>query len=383
MKHKTKNLSLIIGLVIGLFMLSGCADSLTNAEQSLNPTDTKETYIPAGTYKTIDKVINSSVTISATVDNPLNNNNSASSFMVSKTKFDVDTIKSSLWTNYELISENTFPDVYTCQTKDGNYLTVANRGSISMVSQRYLNKIQPFVYINEGSLYNGDCYISDEDLPFMTQNQARDKAMSLLEKIGASNMEVESIYVLKNDTLKEQYDLMSQEGDIFSIDKKTGEKIYEKKRFTEEDDCYLIKLREVVNGISLLSNNHGNPDDDSYVAGSSGQIIISNSGIENLDICGHYSVTNEEDIQPIINVDSAVKTIETKYSQVLLDHPISIEKISLESVPTIDDKEKDIYRLVPSWIFYSFKEVSEMGNSEKSKIPFITIVNALNSQEML
>ena len=306
-----------------------------------------------------------------------------SSYSVEKTDFVWTQVKDILLEDKEIETEQELSEGYTCATSDSDLLTVTGGGNIFFATDRYLNKISPTVTVQENAPgYNGDHFDAQKDLPFMTQDQAIKKALSLLDNLKITNMAVQKTYVLEHSQLQKEQDALAEAGEAWTFDKEKNERIPVAVQYTEEDDFYYFTLWETLDGIHITPYPHGSPDDDSYVTGARAEMILSSRGIEYLSVESHYMVMNKEEEEALIRPEQAIQALENKYDQIILSNPVTVENMSLLYVPEIVNKNENKFELTPVWAFFTTEEITALGAKDNKAIKETMVYfNAVNGKE--
>lgn len=371
---KRKMVCFILAVCICFFAM-GCAE---NAEGVSSPT------LPDAPKGVEGEILNEFVTLKLPpIENP--ERGQYASYAVEKTTFAWPQTKDVLLQRKELKTEEEIPEGHTCTTSDHAFLTVIEGGNMMFATSKYLEKIDPTVYLQENSVhFNGGQFGSDEDLPFMKQEDAIEEVFAWLSDLKVENMTIEKTYVLDHRQLQKEHDAQSAAGEAETFDKGKNERVPFHIQYTEDDDCYYFILRETLDGINVFSYPHGSPDDDSYVTGASAEIVLSRSGIEYLSVSSHYTVKNREEEQTILPAEQAIQILKNKYDQMILSNPIAVEEMSLLYIPEIINNSKNQFVLTPVWAFDTTEEITVLGaEGNKGKKETYVLINAITGKEIL
>lgn len=300
--------------------------------------------------------------------------------------FDFETVKNILMQASKIKEEAIFQNgaVYNGQTEN-EMLSIENPGSLSYRTSNFSEKIDAMlsnvmnIYSDE---YDPNVFISSENLPFMTQDQACEKAVLFLNELCDMQFQIEKIYTLEKNAMQKKMDSLIERGAIVKLDGETLErKPAEKIVYTDSDNCYYIRLREAAGNLTLFDEPHGNPDDDTYIPGSFAEIAISEDGIVYLYVSGVFDVSDNISSYEILSVDSALKSLIESYNQIIPNNNTTVTGVKLIYLPEVTDKKSNEYILTPAWHFTTQEEV--IFNGETHFIYSFVLLNAVTGKEIL
>ncbi|WP_156136476.1 hypothetical protein [Candidatus Soleaferrea massiliensis] len=292
------------------------------------------------------------------------------------TEMDVMLAKKIFLKGKEITSVQSMPDVYICSTSDADTLRINDKGFLSYCTDSYTQSISSVTRFLEGDyIYSGDEYLSDQNLPFMTQEEARAEAISLLESLHIENMEVQKLYVLADG-------LVLKANNADGSAEESNNSVSEDVQGDGWKDCYYLSLREKIDDIDLMDMPNGNPDGDAYVTGVSAQIVLSADGVEYFSLDGHYSITAEGTGGKTVSIQDAVAAVKEKYARQTLDRPIAIREISMSYAPRAVNKEQNEYELVPVWLFKTSQEIQAINAENAEEKTAYLLIDARTGEEL-
>lgn len=303
------------------------------------------------------------------------------SFQAKQREFDVEKVKN-LLLNAEETEEKLWQDgrVYTCQN-DAEYLTVENPGAITYVTTRYLEKIEPLLefFLNPYSeQYDVQSFMSPDDFPFMTQEEAVSKSVALLKELTGQDFELENIYVLEKKLMKEKMEEWAAYRTERNRANGREEKAPEIPKYTKADNCYYIRLRQTAGSLLLFDESHG--PDDASIPGTFADVVISKDGVIRLHAAVVYDVQDGKTENKIKTADEAIALVAEKYRDNIPLDKTTVTGMELIYVPETDDKESGEYTLTPVWCFTTERYVSYFGDS--GTIFSHILINAVTGDEI-
>lgn len=248
--------------------------------------------------------------------------------------------------------------------------------------QPYIRQIL-FRYITPGdTTYNLDRFREniDRDLPFMPYRQAEDEVKKALVSLGITVYEEVETYALDYQTLQAQEQVMKEKGDLTSP--KDGS-IMLKDHWSEEDDTYYMIFRGSIDNIPVYPLEHGNVESNTLVEGNNIEAAYSQRGLEYLTIYSPYQKksVDQEDLT-IIGVEEALAAVKRKYSNIILTDPTTITGIKFYYVPTLINRSRDEFRMVPAWTF-ELEQVRKNDKGEQIASHSRIIIDASTGGEIL
>lgn len=381
---KTKSLT-VIALLLLLLVVTAC--------QRL-PDDQGQIAIPSASMdnsvRHIQRQLDTNLSVDAEVNAP-SDIEKLDILLVTPQRLDtqVQTLKNWLIDDSKIANKEEYDgrgggSKYVFRTVDGKYLGVGNNNVhfITENFQTYIRQIL-FRYIIPGdTTYDLSRFKQnrDLDLPFMPYRQAEDKAKKLLTSLGISTYDVVESYALDYKTLQNQEKAMKEKGDLTSP--KDGS-ITTKDRWSEEDEIYYMIFRSSLNNIPVYPLNHGSVEKNTIVLSGYINVAYSQRGLEYLRIDYPYekkSIDREE--VKIISADEALAVATRKYENVILTDPTTITAIELYYVPTLINKSRDEFRMVPAWSF-ELEEIRKRANDEPYTAHSRIIIDATTGGEIL
>lgn len=146
--------------------------------------------------------------------------------------------------------------------------------------------------------------------------------------------------------------------------------------FTEADDCYDIRMEQVVNGLPLTANySHNVRKDGIYVPSGEIVVVCTRDGIEYVSCAGNYEIL-EKDVKEAVPMDEVYETLERKF-RMLMYGTVEVNEMRLVYYPFPLSTENINweYEFVPAWCF-SFQP-GETGITKN------IYVNAVTGEEIV
>lgn len=189
-----------------------------------------------------------------------------------------------------------------------------------------------------------------EELPFSKEDSVN-KVKQFLDtlQLGFDDYDY-LIYAISKETLLEY--LPTYERNAKEL---KGTKI-EKDSLT--DMCYVtvfpkLSSKRVIDGETQL----GSSGEISFIHGPDLNFIITQAGIQGIDLSGVILPTQKIDKMATLSVQKGLDVLKEKYENLILDSPIYIESFTIEYIP-IPTQEKELYggNLYRPFLIYTIKE---------------------------
>lgn len=172
--------------------------------------------------------------------------------------------------------------------KNGDILNIDSSVRFYMLSNFYDNLFNCFHLSSRDPEYNADKYSQTTDFEFMSRQEALELVIDKLKKCGANIENYNAaFYCLDYKTLKKEECVYDKNGDV-------APKSQWKDKWTEDDNCYYIAIRPLLNDIPEYHPQTG--FDIRYEDYCSPiQAIVSKDGIRYMDVDGimEYENTGE------------------------------------------------------------------------------------------
>lgn len=124
------------------------------------------------------------------------------------------------------------------------------------------------------------------------------------------------------------------------------------------DMCYVtvfpkLSSKRVIDGETQL----GSSGEISFIHGSDLNFIITQAGIQGIDLSGVILPTQKIDKMATLSVQKGLDVLKEKYENLILDSPIYIESFTIEYIP-IPTQEKELYggNLYRPFLIFTIKE---------------------------
>lgn len=368
-----KNMKYLWKLVMVIALaLSGCGKKqidVSGAKNEMNVAEGKEQFDASMTsYK--EKLDN--ITIDAEVlipsaaqsgEAPIANGESLD------LKKDIEQLKSDFFSECN-------PNSLTCDEIEDGFFSIENSevsdewvafaynnsSSISINSANAQHKLNCIVRETYDEGYNGNLYQQKENLSFMSQKEAADKAREVFRQYGIELGDLVNVYVMDYETMEEQEDTTGSDGENDDSMKKNG--------WSQEDDTYYMFFHQMFQKYPVIYQPYAGMG---FSDGEAASVMLDQDGIIEADIEGCFSWDVKE-TQKIISLQEAVNTFEKNYGGIL-EIEYNIDKISL--LLDIIPENQRTAKLRPVWYFQG-KMISGADQVDTA----ITI-DAVNGQEIM
>ena len=202
-----------------------------------------------------------------------------------------------------------------------------------------------------------------EELTFMPMEEARERAEKYwTEVIGLEGVRFLGYYPVTHKELFEEAECLARE---------RGETMVEE--FEETDDCYDIRMEQIVNGLPLTAGSlHDGRKDGLYVPSGEIITIVGTDGIASVSCEGNYEILEVEENEAA-SMEIIYHTLERKF-QMSMAGDVSVDEMRLVyyPYPLSADYSLREYELVPTW-YFSFSA---------DGIPSNVYVNAVTGEEI-
>ncbi len=209
-----------------------------------------------------------------------------------------------------------------------------------------------FNYVRPGEArynFNHLSRLRNQDLPFMSCSQAVDEVKEKLAFLGMGEIYEEEVYGLNYHSLQAEEKLQKEKGSL--TDPRDGS-ITLKEQWSEKDDCYYMVLHCGIDGIPIYPDDHGIVENNTVVCGTSIAVCYSLRGFEYLSIYSPYQETSVDQANlNILDVEEALSAVAKKYENIIISDPTTITDGELYYVPTLVQRSRDSYKMVPAWCF--------------------------------
>lgn len=178
--------------------------------------------------------------------------------------------------------------------KNGDILNIDRSVSFYMISDFYNELFNCFHLSSRDPEYNADKYSQTTDFEFMSRQEALELVINKLKKCGADIENYNAaFYCLDYKTLKKEECVYDKNGDV-------APKSQWKDEWTEDDNCYYIAIRPLLNDIPEYHPQTGwDARYEDYC--SPIQAIVSKDGIRYMDVDGIMEFENTGETVKILS----------------------------------------------------------------------------------
>ena len=344
MKKIRKMIETVIGMVVLLTLLGGCAHTSQSEEQSnidfeSLDTDTQvvesqdETNVDSkeeqDTAVFIDEKLDENLFISAELKMPENN---LYEYAAQLKRFDYDKVQEAIGQNAEgNLAVDDGSDEFT-------------GGSLTYQRNDMANHLDTYCS------YAGEMGLTDDrDLPFMSQADAVARIQNMVGMFGVGG-ELEALDVVAMDSVDfENVKKAIMEDSDYQFLSAKG---YGSDTFEQDMEVYRIIFRMNVNGIPVYRNepNLRQTSERFLACPATVTVLLSNNGIEMIGMMGMFEPYEEHQKETaIIGEDGVKEAIMKKFGDVILSSEFKAKNIWMEYFPLLREDSFTEMDLIPVW----------------------------------
>lgn len=193
------------------------------------------------------------------------------------------------------------------------------------------------------------------DIAGIDKQESIELARNLIEELEIEIDELEAVYSLTAELLEKNSD--------YSLVAPNGELPYQ---WTEDDGAYGIVFKGNMDGFPLTLMGYINASGPA--AGTRISAIVGKEGLIAFRATNVYEISKRIEFEgDIVNIEKILTNIEEKYKNIILTNMITIDSISLEYVPVIENLAKGTYTLKPMYVCMANQEVPSEDYSKKEE----------------
>ena len=195
-------------------------------------------------------------------------------------------------------------------------------------------------YVNNG-------IFTKEEIEGFSRQEVIEMARQQLQKIGIDSVGDPKVAALDFETLTKAYENL--------------EGIFPKEHvaFDREDEGYYLVFRCEYKGIPLLAQNYYLRD-KALCSGSFIEMIVTRSGIQKLLAKGIYDLQEKEECaETLYDFNRMIAAIKAKYQDIMLQEPVTVNRIELIYAPDVVAVNPMVYELSPCWAVYVNKAYTD------------------------
>lgn len=268
--------------------------------------------------------------------------------------------------------------------REGNSYETERLKSASGKRLQWYGKVMNFsselgLDINEAFTLSedGDKYPA-RDLPFMKQEEAKQKGREFLKLLGVSVEENVLVNSLDYGTMAR---MQTEKYNEFkaATSGNMAKKIRPLRKWSKDDDCYALQFKQAIDGISISSQTFGGAREKTETFGPDIKLYYGKQGYVSGTIGYIYEETgSSEQYGTPLSLDSAFSVLQNKFDEIIMDNPITITNIEFSYVPKLAAANKEDYVLTPCWIFQLSQYSKDIQEDIKTRI----IIDALTGKEV-
>lgn len=161
--------------------------------------------------------------------------------------------------------------------------------------------------------------LPSQEVAFMSEQEALKTAENLIAPL-RSFVDIEMVaHAITGSQLTETLEQM-QEQDLVD---------YKESKIPPLEDLYVIDVKFSYDGIPFASESFGDLDSGIYSSGADGNLIISQRGIEVMNISGLKIINREEAPTILVDKEQVLHYLETKYRNMLINGTIELTDLQL------------------------------------------------------
>lgn len=215
--------------------------------------------------------------------------------------------------------------------------------------------------------YNADLYSTEEQLPFMSREDAFQIIDKTLTEAGIEFKHSYTGYALDYNCMQSQEYHEDMDGNIDQANYKN--------QWSASDEGYYFCINQIYRGLPLY-HVYCEIFTDMADANAPIQAFISKDGIEYLDIEKIFEISDEGMSVPLAAVDVIAETVANKYNQILGNATYEITEAELCYYVDLSSGA-GIYDVKPVWI------VKGIEKSEQKEQGIQTIIDAQTAKEII
>ena len=368
-KRFIKSLLILICLSSSIFLIS-CSEYNDKANTSTNINQDKK-YNNEEFY---EKEIASNVTVKANVTIP--EVKQVSILKASKWKFNPLEVKEVMMKNAEVNKTEEVVEIFGQKMTRTDFQS--NSNEVLTVQDGFIDYNQYENYIL-GIMRGIDSELwKKEELDFMSKDSAIQIAIDTCNKLGI-DIDKNSINTTAIDyeTLSDEFNKMVESGML--------QPNYLNQEVSKESEAYVIELSAILKEVPIYSQNITLQSVDKMIEGTNIIFIINKDGVAQFNSYGSiYSIEEIKEENPkLIDINTAIDTVGSIYTNIITEDKITITDISLEYIPIQNNKNSSEYEMIPSWCFeVEINGFNKKINEESKTINYINI-NAITGEEII
>lgn len=198
-----------------------------------------------------------------------------------------------------------------------------------------------------------------KDLDFMSCDDAVKLVKDVIDDLDI-NVSEYNVYSVDYEYMKKYDDKLFESYEAIGFDGEAAD-VY---KHIKDDEFYFITMRAGLpnNGI-LAEIVYRLPNTPVSINSNDIYAVVCDDGLLSLMCGGVYSVNGESENKYALSLDDAFGVIKDIYKDMILTNEFHIYKIELSYMPYLIDKDKEIFELKPTWLFYMYEDKGvEYGN---------------------
>lgn len=236
--------------------------------------------------------------------------------------------------------------------EDGSMLSL-QPGTLQYFTERELK------YSYLGYLYGTMPYLTEEtsekfpetDIPGVDKETAIEQMEKILQNVGIQVSEPR-VYSLTCEKLEENTDYSQTDPD--------GNPPH---HWDEEDAAYAIVYQGSLDSLPVTEIGYrSGPAAGERIVG-----IVGKQGLVAFQALNIYEIEEAKKIsEEIVDMDTILNNIQNKFRNILITDKITVDKISLEYVPVLEDVKRGEYKLKPMYVCMARQEIEHTQNKEEN-----------------
>lgn len=275
-----------------------------------------------------------------------------------------DFLQGSTQPQFERLDDTEFFS-WTDYSEDDNWRILAynNMREFILNTQEGQYRKSCITLLKDSDNYNGDLYTEQENLDFMTRENAVSYVRETMEKYGIHLGKPVSVYAMDYQTMRQEEDVTDLDGN--------PQPDQAKAEWDSEDDTYYMFFYQEYQGMPIMYHMYSQ---EGFLPGEEAVVMMTKNGMIQIDIQGCYE-WEQRDKVALISAEKAVDTFFQNY-QGIYDTEYKVTNISLmlDIISGVDDTAK----LWPVWVF----ETEVTGTKDNYTYTCEILIDAVDGREM-
>jgi hypothetical protein len=340
-----KKIGIIMSIALVILNLTACR---VKTDGSNGENETSKSRNISTDPNRIEQDIENNIAVDAAVNFP--QSESANVWRLKLHSFDVELARELLFKGESQLDESVSGNGYSLFKDETFSLSNSTKGEkfLGFGYERSVDSVESFLQSAE---------LGNDDLDFMTRDEAVNTVEEILQKLGISNTALTSVNSLDRNAIRDAVKAVNEQTNM--------PKAVNLKDYTEYSESYVLKFTQKMGDIDIYSGeqpielkpfffNPNNPDEDSGLYCASPALIdavVSKEGITALRLANCFTMDSIILENPeLITAEQAVEVIQNSYENIINTDSIEITDISLEYAILPSLENDGSFELYPTWV---------------------------------